>query len=125
MTTVTLYERIGGKPAIESLITSFYQRVLFDPELERFFQHTAIEKLKSMQVAFFTIALGGPEPGFPISLREAHAGRGIGREHLSRFTEHLLDTLGEAGFGDEIALGVVGRISMYADEVVGESQSDG
>jgi hemoglobin len=125
MKTATLYERIGGRPAIEALVTSFYQRVLFDPELERFFRKTAVEKLRSMQIAFFTIALDGPEPGFPISLRQAHAGRGIQREHLSRFTGHLLSTLEEAGFGEEITLGVVQRISMYADEVLGDAQSDG
>ena len=93
----TLYQQIGGQPSVEKMVTAFYQRVLADPLLAPYFSGVEIEKLKSMQVAFFTIALGGDEPEKMPSLRESHAGRGIESKHLTRFTELLLETLSEVG----------------------------
>ena len=78
-----------------------------------------------MQNAFFTIALGGPEPDFKISLYEAHRGRGIERQHLSRFTEHLVDTLHAIGIDEQSAAKVYERIATYSDEVLGDAAVDG
>ncbi len=121
----TLYDEIGGQETIEKLITAFYQRVLADPLLAPFFAETSIEKLKRMQTAFFTIALGGPAPDLKISLYEAHAGRGIRREHLTRFTEILMQTLSDIGIAEESAKKAYERIATYSDEVLGESSVDG
>jgi hemoglobin len=121
----SIYEQIGGQRGIEQLIVSFYQNVLADPMLQPFFEHTSIEKLQQMQKAFFTVALGGPEPDFEISLYEAHRGRGIERKHLTRFTEHLMATLAEIGIAEDAAKRVYERIATYSDEVLGDSSVDG
>lgn len=121
----TIYEQIGGNPTIERLVTAFYQRVLADPLLSPFFESTSIEKLKKMQVAFFTIALGGPEPDLNQSLFEAHQGRGIQRKHLTLFTQHLMTTLREIGIKEENAAKVYQRIGTYSDEILGDASVDG
>ena len=121
----TLYEQIGGESGIEQLVVAFYQNVLSDPLLQPFFEKSSIEKLHRMQKAFFAVALGGPEPDFEISLYEAHRGRGIERQHLTRFTEHLVQTLAEIGIPEEAAKRVYERIATYSDEVLGESSVDG
>ena len=60
-----------------------------------------------------------------ISLYEAHAGRGIRREHLTRFTEMLMETLSEVGIEEETAKKAYERIATYSDEVLGETSVDG
>ena len=121
----TLYEKIGGESTIEKLVGAFYQSVLSDPLLQPFFEGIAIEKLQQMQKAFFTLALGGPEPVQNISLYEAHRDRGITRNHLTRFTEHLIKTLEEIGIPEESATRVYQRIATYSDEVLGDTSVDG
>ncbi len=121
----TLYEKIGGGQNIKKLVTAFYQRVLNDPLLSPFFANTSIEKLQNMQVTFFTIALGGPEPGKMPSLTEVHRGRGIESKHLVRFTELLVETLGEIGIEPDDAKKVYERIATYSNSVLGESSVDG
>jgi hemoglobin len=121
----TIYEQIGGAKTVDKLIGSFYRRVLADPMLSPFFENTSIETLERMQKAFFTIALGGPDPDVKISIYETHRGRGIKREHLTRFTEHLMTTLREVGVDEENAKKVYQRISIYADDVLGEASEDG
>lgn len=121
----TLYERIGGQTTIELMVTAFYQRVLSDPLLSPFFKNVSIEKLKRMQIAFFSIALGGDEPDKMPSLYEAHRGRGIESKHLTRFTELLVETLREVGIPEPDAEKVYERIAIYGNDVLGESSVDG
>lgn len=121
----TLYELIGGEQNIRKLVTAFYQRVLNDPLLMPFFEGVSVDKLQKMQISFFSIALGGPEPPLAISLWDAHRGRGIRSDHLTRFTEHLLGTLAEIGIDENAAQRVYERISTYSNEILGESNVDG
>ena len=121
----SLYEQIGGAETIDKLIGRFYQNVLADPLLMPFFENTSIEKLTNIQKAFFSVALGGPEPDEKISLYEVHQGRGIQIKHLTRFTEHLLNTLREIGVEEDHAKKVYERIGTYSNDVLGESSVDG
>ena len=121
----TLYEELGGRPTIEMLVTSFYQNVLSDPVLLPFFESTSIDKLQSMQVAFFCVALGGPAPDKEFNLYQIHQGMGIEVKHLSRFTEHLLKTLQEIGIEEDRSKRVFDRIARYANEILGDSTVDG
>ena len=121
----TLYEKIGGEERIKSLVTAFYQRVLSDPLLQPFFENSDIEKLKKMQIAFFTIATDGSSPESPISLWEAHRGRGIKVQHLTRFTDILLETLRSVGVEEADASEVCGRVSTYANDIIGDTTVDG
>lgn len=118
---VPLYERIGGAPAVEELIESFYVRVLADPELAPFFRHASMDRLRSMQREFFAMALGGP-PGYTgQSLAHAHHGRGISRHHFARFVNHMLETLRDRGLEEEEADEVIEHINTFANEITGTS----
>lgn len=121
----TLYEQIGGEPTIDRLVSTFYKNVLSDPILMPFFEQTSVEKLTKMQKAFFAIALGGPDPDMEVRLYEAHRDRGIERKHLTRFVEHLIETLKEIGIEEKAATKVYERIATYSDEVLGDSSVDG
>lgn len=89
----TLFARIGGEVGIEKLVTAFYDRVLADEKLAPFFEHVPMERLLTMQKEFFSEALGGPLYYSGRSLRQVHAGRGIRKRDLRRFTRCLLETL--------------------------------
>ena len=120
----TLYQQIGAEN-IEKLVVNFYQYVLADPMLQPFFEETSIEKLQRMQIAFFTLALGGPPPESEISLYEAHLDRGIERRHLTRFTEHLMHTLREIGIDEDRASKVYERLATYSNDILGDTSVDG
>ena len=125
----TLYDRIGGEQAIEKLVGEFYKRVLGDEELGPFFVHVDTEKLKAMQKEFFSEALGGPLFYSGRSLREVHAGRGIKKSHLRRFTGHLMATLED--HQELLTLSradidaIYNRIALEADEISGGGSETG
>lgn len=116
--TRTLYDRLGGEEAVAKLVDAFYDRVLDDPELEPFFRFTPMEKLRSMQMEFFSAALDGPlnYSGQPIDY--VHQGRGITTRHLTRFMGHLLATIQSAALDENDVEEMISRISTYAGQVL-------
>ncbi|MCU0795995.1 MAG: group 1 truncated hemoglobin [Akkermansiaceae bacterium] len=116
-----LYERLGGEIGIERLVGRFYERVQADEHLAPFFEHVPMGRLKMMQKEFFSEAVGGPLYYTGRSLRQVHAGRGIRKEDLRRFTGHLVATLKEAekelGISPQETHAIYSRIAIEADRI--------
>ena len=121
----SLYERVGGASAIDAMVGEFYERVFADPVLRPFFESVDKDKLLRMQQELFKAALGGPPTTSPMHLRDAHAGRGIESRHLVLFTEHLIETLNARDLPRDAVDGVVARIALYSDDVLGGGGEDG
>jgi hemoglobin len=123
MNTETLYERAGGEPGIIKLVGDFYERVLADPALAPFFAQVPMDKLRRMQVEFFSSALGGPLGYSGRSLAHVHQGRGITKDHLRRFTAHLLASLETLSLSRQDVQRIYSLIALDADEVAVDDQS--
>ena len=117
MNQQTTYERIGGEDGITRLVGAFYERVLADPSLAPFFAQVSMDKLRRMQVQFFSAALGGPDHyrGQPLGL--VHQGRGITKQHLRRFVDHLLATLEAMNLSRREVQAICSRIALDADAI--------
>lgn len=115
---VSLYDVIGGEPALIAVVDDFYVRVLADPELAGFFAGANMNKLKGRQVEFFAEALGGPQVYSGPTMRQAHQGRGIGQMHFNLVASHLIDALSAAGVADDQVRTIVSAIAPLADEIV-------
>ena len=120
-----LFNEIGGAEVVADIVDDFYDRVIADPSLKKFFEHASMERVKSMQRQFFGIAIGAPLEYSGRSLADVHKGKGIKRDDISLFTDHLMATLGEIGISESDANRFVSRIAMYVDEVLGETTVDG
>ena len=121
----TLFDEIGGAEVVNAVVDNFYQRVINDEQLGKFFANASVDRIKSMQHQLFGVALGAPLTYEGRPLNEVHRGLGITRDDLSVYINHLLDTLEEMNIGKDKANQFVSRIATYADEVLGESTVDG
>lgn len=117
-TQASIYDMIGGMPALVTVVDDFYRRVLTDPELAGFFGGTDMARLKTRQVEFFADALGGPVTYTGASMLEAHRGRGIGPMHFNLVVQHLVDALTAAGVPGSITEQIVSALAPLADEIV-------
>ena len=115
---VSIYEAIGGEPALVAVVDDFYARVLADPQLAGFFSGANMPKLKGRQVEFFAAALGGPELYQGLGMREVHAGRGIRQADFDKVAVHLGDALAAAGIPAEIISRIAATITPLASEIV-------
>ena len=121
----TMYDEVGGEAAVRGLVGDFYQRVFADPDLRPFFDDAHRERLEHMQFEFFSAALGGPIEYSGTTLRETHAGRHIGTEQLTLFTQHLLETMTGRNLSPAAVDMIIDRVSRYSDDIVGGSAEDG
>jgi hemoglobin len=119
----SIYDAIGGEPALVAVVDDFYRRVTGDPELARFFAGTNMAKLKGRQVEFFAAALGGPHAYTGATMREAHRGRGIGQQHFDLAAGHLVAVLGAAEVSDETISHIVGLIGPLSEQIVSRAES--
>src|SRR6185312_10738284 len=81
--TRSAYERIGGGPAVKELVDRFYERVLADRQLARYFT-TDMKRLKWHQATLLTSLLGGPDAYEGRELSVAHHALRIRRRHYDR-----------------------------------------
>jgi hemoglobin len=94
----TLYERIGGEPAVNAAVELFYRKVLGDYRINRFFNNSDMDTQIAKQKAFFTMAFGGPNNYTGKDMRNAHAHlvkMGLNEDHFNAVMEHLGATLVE------------------------------
>jgi hemoglobin len=118
MPETSIYEAIGGMPAIVTVVDDFYRRVLADPALAGFFAGSDLPRLKTRQAEFFGAALGGPVPYTGAGMAEAHRGRGIEHHHFDLVAGHLAESLTAAGVPAGIVDQIIGAIAPLADDIV-------
>ena len=119
----SIYDSIGGEPALVAVVDDLYRRVTADPELAGFFAGTNMAKLKGRQVEFFAGALGGPQTYTGATMREAHRGRGIGQEHFNLVAGHLIAALGAADVPDKTINDITGLLGPLAEDIVSKAES--
>ncbi|HSR08891.1 MAG TPA: methyl-accepting chemotaxis protein [Bryobacteraceae bacterium] len=120
----SIYDRIGGAPALQAAVDAFYVRVLADPALKTFFEKTNMAALKTRQRAFFGQALGGPEVYRGRDMRSAHARIQITQTHFDKVAGHLVDTLKSLGVDQETIGEIVAAVAPLAAEIVNTKEQD-
>jgi hemoglobin len=96
----TLYERLGGAPAMEAAVDIFYRKVLTDDRISRFFEDVDMERQAAKQKAFLTMVTGGPANYSGLDMRQGHAhlvAQGLNDDHFDAVVELLAGTLTELG----------------------------
>lgn len=73
----SLYQRLGGKPAIEAVIDRFVANVAADPRINHFFAHTNIPVFKQALVNQVCQVTGGPCVYTGPTMVEVHHGMNI------------------------------------------------
>jgi hemoglobin len=118
LTEMSIYERLGGEPAVAALLEGLYVRVLIDPTLIPLLENIDIERLKAQQFAFISQAVGGPHQYKGPSLPQAHARLRIEQRHFDAFVAHLRDTLRELGAAEDITAEIMSRVEPLSSLVV-------
>lgn len=91
----TIFEQIGGAPAVDAAVDIFYRRVLGDPVISHFFDDVDMDRQIGKQKAFLTMAFGGPNNYTGADMRKAHQHLKLKEEHFQAVAGHLQGTLQE------------------------------
>ncbi|MGY6528770.1 MAG: group I truncated hemoglobin [Cyanobacterium sp.] len=118
----TLYEKLGGKEAVDVAVDMFYEKVLNDERVKHFFVDTDMKQQKNHQKAFMTYAFGGTDKFTGRSMRDAHKDlvekMGLTDVHFDAIAQNLVETLHELNVSqqniDEV-VSIVGAVEHRND----------
>ena len=117
----TLYEQIGGEPAVDAAVESFYRKVLTDDRVSRFFDDVDMDRQSAKQKAFLTMVLGGPAHYTGQDMRRGHLhliARGMNDDHVDTVIELLGQTLTELNVPTEIINQIAAVANSVRDDVL-------
>ena len=118
-----LYERLGGEAAVNAAVDIFYDKVLSDYRINRFFERTDMAKQAEHLKAFMTVAFGGPNNYTGRSLRDGHARlvkMGLDDSHYDAVMEQLGATLQELNVPAELISEAAALVESVRGEVLGK-----
>lgn len=93
-TEKSLYERLGGQPAIQAVANGLVDRILADNRVNKWFAHAAsspenTKAYKATLTAFICKSVGGPCSYTGLDMVAAHKGRGVTSEAFTAVAEDL------------------------------------
>jgi hemoglobin len=112
----TIYEQLGGEPAMQAAVELFYRKVLKDERLAKFFDGVDMDRQMAKQKSFLTMVTGGPNNYAGKDMRAAHhhlVARGLNDTHFDAVVEHLGATLRELGVSE----GLIAEVAATAASV--------
>ena len=119
----TLYEKIGGEPAVNAAVDIFYRKVLQDDRIKHFFEGVDMDRQAAKQKAFLTMAFGGPNSYTGEDMRRGHAhlvAKGLNDSHFDAVMENLGATLTELKVPGELIAQAAAIAESVRNDVLGK-----
>ncbi len=91
----SLYDRLGGEPAVTAVVSTFLGKVGADDRINAFFANVDLANLQKLVIEQIGEASGGPQKYTGRTMKEAHAGLEIKAEDFNAFVEDLVTTMNE------------------------------
>src|SRR5258708_2983700 len=114
----SLYERLGGLDALESVADAFVARAAADDRINQKFARSDVPRLKATFVEQLCEATGGPCHYTARSMREAHNGMGVTGGEFNAFMEDFTATLSDAGVAKADQHELISLITPPRNEIV-------
>ncbi|MDZ4288741.1 MAG: hypothetical protein U0984_12325 [Prosthecobacter sp.] len=115
----SLYQKLGGKAAIDAAVELFYTKVLVDDRVKHYFDDINMNKQKRKQKEFLSAALGGPLPWTGKDMRTAHADLGgLNDTHFNAIAGHLKDTLTELKVKEDLIQQALAIVETTRNDVL-------
>ena len=119
--TQSLFDRIGGMPAVNAAVDIFYQKVMADDKINHFFQHIDMQKQSGKLKVFLAYAFGAAIPYEGKPMRAAHQHMRITEVHFNAVAGHLISTLEEL----QVAAPLIEEVVAIALSVKGDVVNSG
>ena len=118
MSEQSLYDRIGGKDAVNAAVDIFYTKVLADDRIKHFFDNVDMDRQRTHQKRFLAYAFGGLPTYEGKNMREAHAHLNLEEIHFTAVAECLQATLEELGVAEDLIGEVMAIAASTHDDVL-------
>jgi hemoglobin len=116
--SASLYDRLGGKPAITAVVDQFVANVAADNRINGFFANADIPGLKANLVDQICQASGGPCTYGGLDMKTAHQGMGVKEEHFNALVEDLIAALDQFNVPEREKNELLGALGPMKGDIV-------
>jgi len=116
----SLYDRLGGQPAVTAVVDDFVGNVAADSRINSFFARTDIPRLKKNLVDQICQGTGGPCTYTGRDMRTAHKGMNITDAQFNALVEDLVKTLDKFKVPDKEKGELLGVLGPMKPQIVGQ-----
>ncbi len=116
----SLYQRLGGKPAIIAVVDDFVANVAADERINGRFGSTDIPKLKSNLVDQLCNATGGPCTYTGKDMKTAHTGMRIQDAEFTALVEDLIKSLNKFKVGKKEQEELLAALGSMKKDIVNQ-----
>jgi hemoglobin len=116
----SLYDRLGGKPAIETVINEFVSIVGADQRVNHFFAKTDLVHFKAMMVDQVCEASGGPCKYTGRDMPTTHRGMGVTDADFAAVVEDLVKALDKLQVPKREQDDLLALLGPMKDQIVGQ-----
>ena len=120
MTQKPLYDRLGGKPAIQAVVDDFIGNVAADRRINERFAKADIPRLKTMLVDQICQASGGPCKYTGANMVDAHKGMNITDGEFNALVEDLVKSLDKFKVPAQEKSELLGALGGMKPQIVGK-----
>lgn len=124
MSKESIFDRIGGKTAVDAAVDIFYDKVMADNRINHLFKDTDMPKQIAKQRMFLTYAFGGSPNYSGLSMRKAHEKlvneKGLNGDHFTAVAENLQSTLEELNVPSNLASEVMTLVASTKADVLNQ-----
>ena len=89
----SLYDRLGGQPAVAAVVDSFVAIVAKDARINKKFARSDVGRVKRMLVDQICAQTGGPCTYSGLTMKDAHRNMGVTEGEFNALVEDLVTTL--------------------------------
>lgn len=119
----TLYDRLGGQPAITAVVDEFVARSTTDPRIKERFFNTDAGNLKRLLVEFVCLATGGPCKYTGRSMAESHAGMELVDEEFTALVEAVAGALDKFSVPEREKSELLGALGPLKPDIVAKPET--
>ena len=116
----SLYDRLGGKPAIQAVVDDFIGNVAADNRINSFFANTNIPRLNMMLVNQICEATGGPCKYEGRSMKTAHTGMGLSDANFNALVDDLVKSLNKFKVPEREKKELLTALAAMRGDIVGK-----
>src|SRR6185503_14782908 len=114
----SLYDRLGGEPAIGAVVDEFVNRSHSDARIKERFFNTDVNNLKRLLVEFVCMATGGPCKYTGRDMASSHAGMDLVDEEFTALVENLANTLDKFKVPEKEKSELLGALGPLKPDIV-------
>lgn len=119
-TDAKLYERLGGKPAIEAVVDDFLGRVSQDERINAQFAGAHLPRLRTRLIELICMASGGPCTYSGRDMKSSHKGMGITSAQFDAIAQDLVATLDKFKVPEREKNEILGLVGPMKKDIVEE-----